>query len=127
MADILKYSILLMPYHGLSVFFFFLTIMFLADFVTPLEPWDDMKVKHTWHAIPVNWEILGHPLAGTRIKLHIALRPERESALIDAVSEISNPRHPRHVLLTTPPLAPLFTCTASPFQIWRIPFRGASC
>jgi tripeptidyl-peptidase-1 len=82
----------------------FLTAVLLADFVTSLEPWDDMQVMHTWHAVPVNWESLGHPLAGTRINLHISLRPERESALIDAVFEISNPSHPRHVLLTTPPL-----------------------
>ena len=71
-----------------------------------LEPWDDMQVKQTWNAIPVNWEGLGHPPAGTRITLHIALRPEWESALIDTVSEVSDPRHPRHVLLTTPLLTP---------------------
>jgi tripeptidyl-peptidase-1 len=82
-----------MRYHWISVLFF-LTAVLLADLVTTLEPWDDMQVKHTWHAVPVHWEGLGHPPAGTRINLHIALSPERESALIDAVSEVSDPRHP---------------------------------
>jgi tripeptidyl-peptidase-1 len=72
-----------MQYHWISVLFF-LTAVLLANIATTLEPWDDMQVKHTWHAVPVNWEGLGHPPAGTRINLHIALRPERESALIDA-------------------------------------------
>jgi hypothetical protein len=106
---------------------FFLTAVLLTDFVRSLEPWGDMQVKHTWHAVPVNWESLGHPPTGTRINLYIALRPKREGALIDAVSEVSNPRHPKHVLLTTLPLVPLFTCARYPFQIWRTPFRRTSC
>lgn len=77
----------------------FLTAVLLANLnlsilVSP-EAWDDMHVKHTWHAVPVDWESLGHPSAGTTIDLYIALEPERESALIDALSEVSNPRHPR--------------------------------
>src|SRR5258708_24899848 len=96
--------------HWLSELFFFLTAVLLADFATPLELWDDMEVKHTWAAVPVNWECLGHPPASTRVKLHIALRSERESALIDTVSEVSNPSHPRHALFNTLALAPLFTC-----------------
>jgi tripeptidyl-peptidase-1 len=91
-----------MQYHWFSALAF-LTAVLLADFVTPLEPWDNMLVKHTWHAIPVNWESLGHPPAGTRINLYLALKPERESALIDTLSEVSDPTHLRHVLLTTPP------------------------
>ena len=98
----------------------FLTAVLLADFATPLEHWGDMRVMHTWAAVPVNWECLGHPPAGTRINLNIAVKPEREDALTDALASISNPRHQRHVLLTTPPHAPLFACAASPFQIWRI-------
>jgi hypothetical protein len=115
-----------MQYYWHSVLFF-LTAVLLADFTTPLGPWDDMQVKHTWHTVPVNWEGLGHPPAGTRINLYIALRPGGESALIDAVSEISNPRHPKHVLLITPLLVLLFTCAVSPFQIWCTSFRGTSC
>jgi hypothetical protein len=109
-----------MRYHWFSALSL-LTAVLLADFATPLEPWDDMQVKHTWHSVPVNWESLGHPAAGTTIDLYIALKPERESALIDALYEVSDPRHLRHVLLTAPPLAPLFTCAAAPFQIWCSP------
>jgi tripeptidyl-peptidase-1 len=95
-------------YHLLSALSF-LTAVLLPDLAMSLEPWDDMQVKHAWNAVPVDWESLGHPPAGTTITLYVALKPERESALIDALSEVSNPRHPRHILLTTPPLAPLFT------------------
>ncbi|KAH9012356.1 hypothetical protein EDB85DRAFT_2281273 [Lactarius pseudohatsudake] len=38
------------------------------------------------------------------IDLCIALKPYRENALIDALNEISDPRHPRHVFSTMPPL-----------------------
>ena len=115
-----------MLYRWLSTLSF-LTIVFLADFAAPLELWDDMMVKHAWRTAPVNWECLGHPPAGTIINLNIALKPERESALIDALSEVSDPSHPRRVLLATPPPVPSFTCAVSPFQIWRIPFRRTSC
>jgi hypothetical protein len=109
-----------MQYHWFSALSFIIAVL-LFDFVTPLEPWDDMQVKHTWHVVPVNWESLGDPPAGAKLNLHIALKPQREIALVDALSEVSDPRHPRHVLLTTP-LAPLFMCAAAPFQIWCIPF-----
>ena len=80
-----------------------------------------MWVKHTWNAVPAKWESLGDPAAGAMLDLHIALIPDRERALIGALSEISNPRHPRHVHLATPPLAPIFTF-APLFQIWRISY-----
>jgi tripeptidyl-peptidase-1 len=104
-----------MRYRWFSAFSF-LTAVLLANLVTPLAPWDDMQVKHTWNAVPVNWETLGHPPAGATIDLYIALKPERESALIDALSEVSNPRHPRHVFHITLPLAPLFTCALLRFR-----------
>jgi hypothetical protein len=110
-------------YYWPSVLFI-LTAVPLADFATPVVPWDDMRVKHTWNTVPVDWDSLGHPAAGATINLYLALEPDRENALIDALSEVSNPKHPRHVVLTTPPLALLFTCAAPPFQIWRIPFEG---
>ncbi|KAF8270541.1 peptidase S8/S53 domain-containing protein [Lactarius quietus] len=66
--------------------------------------WDNLKVKHSWTTIPENWESLGHPPADTTIDLHIALRPHRENALIEALDEVSSPRHPKHALFTTPPL-----------------------
>ena len=98
----------------------FLIAVILADFVTSAVHWDEMLIKHTWNSVPDNWESLGNTTAGAIIDLHIALKPERERALIDTLSKVSNPRHPRHVHVITPPLAPLFTC-AAPIQIWRIP------
>ena len=103
---------------------FFLAAAPLTGVATPAVPWDDMKIKHTWNAIPVNWETLGYPSAGSTIDLHIVLEPHRENALSDAASEISNPKHSRHVLLIIPRPAPILTCAAAPFQISGIPFQG---
>ena len=89
-------------------------ILPIAFATTPSEPWHDVKVKHAWNSVPINWESQGRPPAGALITLYIALKPERESALIDALTEVSNPKHPRYVLLTTPPLAVVFTCAATP-------------
>ena len=116
-----------MRYRRLSAPSFLATLLLAAGFATPtpLEPWHDMQVKHTWNTAPSNWESLGHPPAGTTINLYISIKPERESALVDAFSEVSNPTHPRCVLL--PPSVPSLTCAISPFQIWRLPFRGTSC
>jgi tripeptidyl-peptidase-1 len=65
---------------------------------THLSPrWDDMRVKHSWDSIPDKWECQGHPPVGTTIDLRIALKPHRESALIDALDEVSDPNHPKYV------------------------------
>ena len=109
-----------MWYHWTFVLPFLIAVI-LADFETPAVHWDEMWVKHTWNTVPANWESLGNTTTGAIIDLHIALKPDRERALINALSEISNPRHPRHIHLITLPLAPLFTC-AAPLQIWRISF-----
>ncbi|KAH9029913.1 subtilisin-like protein [Lactarius pseudohatsudake] len=74
----------------------FLTAAPLADFATPLAPWGDMRVRHTWSAVPANWETLGCPFADTTIDLYIALNPHQENALIDALYEVSDPKHPRY-------------------------------
>ncbi|KAI9454059.1 subtilisin-like protein [Lactarius psammicola] len=66
----------------------------LANHLTP--PWDDIREKHTWNAVPPNWEALGHPPAGTTIDLHLALKPHHENALIDALYAVSNPRSPKY-------------------------------
>ena len=73
--------------------------------LTP-SPWDQIRFKHKWDAVPDNWVSLGPPPNGTTIKLHIALKANREKALVDALHEVSHPRHPKHVLFTgiTPPL-----------------------
>ncbi|KAH9009121.1 Pro-kumamolisin, activation domain-containing protein, partial [Lactarius hengduanensis] len=67
-----------------------------------------MHIKHSWNAVPRNWESLGHPPSGTTIDLYIALKPRRENALVDALYEVSEPRHPRyHSYLTKEQVAKL--------------------
>ncbi|KAF8271587.1 subtilisin-like protein [Lactarius quietus] len=79
-----------------SVLFFFAATP-LANFTTPLvPPWDDLHVKHTWIDVPQNWETLGSPSSNTTIDLHIALVPQYENALIDALYEVSTPGHPKY-------------------------------
>ena len=76
----------------------------LACHATPFpSPWDEMLIKHKWDAIPEDWVSLGLPPNGTRIKLHIALKANRENALVDALHEVSHPRHPKHVLFISAP------------------------
>ncbi|KAH9023587.1 peptidase S8/S53 domain-containing protein [Lactarius deliciosus] len=77
-----------------------ITVLFLLSAV-PLggiatSRWDDMRSKHSWKSIPENWECLGLPTADTMIDLHIALKPYRENALVDALNEVSDPGHPRY-------------------------------
>ncbi|KAH9009471.1 subtilisin-like protein [Lactarius pseudohatsudake] len=85
-----------MRYHALAV----LSILSAAPFVDlatpPLPPWDDLSVKHTWNTVPPNWETLGPPPPGTTIDLYIALQPRLDSALIDALHEVSTPGHQRY-------------------------------
>jgi tripeptidyl-peptidase-1 len=91
-----------MRYHTLSI----LSVLAVVLFASPATPlhlhWGEMLVKHKWIHIPDNWLSLGHPPDGATIDLHIALKPDRENALINALQEVSQPRHPRHVLFTTP-------------------------
>ena len=77
---------------------FFLAAVPHTAHATPIAPWDDMQVKHSWNDVPADWESLGHPSAGTTIDIDIALKSDRETAVIDALSKISNPEHPKHVL-----------------------------
>ncbi|KAH9054783.1 subtilisin-like protein [Lactarius vividus] len=97
-----------MRYHWLYALSF-LTATPLADFATPLAPWADVRVKHAWSSVPANWETLGCPSAGTTIDLYIALNPHQEDALIDALYQVSDPKHPRHVHLTAALLTPSST------------------
>ncbi|KAH9043043.1 Pro-kumamolisin, activation domain-containing protein [Lactarius pseudohatsudake] len=81
-----------------------LTAVPFANFAMHLPPpWHDIRVKHTWNAVPPNWEALGHPPAGTTIDLHLALKPHHENALVDALYNVSDPRSPKHVLSNIPP------------------------
>ena len=64
----------------------------------PIEPrWDDIKVKHTWGSVPDKWQYHSHPSDSATINLRIALKPDRENALIDALYEVSDPDHPKCV------------------------------
>ncbi|KAH9054644.1 subtilisin-like protein [Lactarius vividus] len=84
-----------MRYHWLYVLSF-LTATPLTDFATPLAPWGNMQVKHTWSAVPANWDTLGCPSTGTTIDLYIALNSDQEDALTDALYQVSDPKDPRY-------------------------------
>ncbi|KAH9068090.1 subtilisin-like protein [Lactarius deliciosus] len=76
------------PYHLLSVLPILATgpVNSLATPLTRL--WDAKKVKHSWGAVPQDWENFGHLAADTTIDLYLALKPQHENALIDALLEI---------------------------------------
>ncbi|KAH9164912.1 subtilisin-like protein [Lactarius sanguifluus] len=85
-----------MHYHCISVLFV-IALVFLGSLAKPLSPpWDDMHIKHSWNAVPKDWEALGRPPSGTTIDLYIALRPQRENAVVNALYEVSEPGHPRY-------------------------------
>ncbi|KAH9037063.1 subtilisin-like protein [Lactarius pseudohatsudake] len=85
-----------MRYHCIVVLSLIATDL-LASLAKPLSPpWDNMHTKHSWNAVPTNWVSLGRPPSGTTIDLYIALKPNRENALIDALYEVSEPGHPRY-------------------------------
>ena len=97
-------------------------IYLIANAIVPLachaipitRNWDNMHTKHYWNTVPENWESLGHPPAGTTINLQVALKPERETALIDALHEVSDPGHPKYVLSNTPSLSHALSSPAAP-------------
>ncbi|KAH8980540.1 subtilisin-like protein [Lactarius akahatsu] len=92
-----------MRFHQLTVLPVLAAVLF-ADSESPLPPpWHDIRVKHTWNAVPPNWEALGHPPNGTTIDLHVALKPHCENALVDALYNVSDPRSPKHVLSNISP------------------------
>ncbi|KAH9027309.1 subtilisin-like protein [Lactarius pseudohatsudake] len=95
-----------MRYHLISVISVLAAILLgsLAKPFSPLTRWDDMRIKHSWNAVPENWESLGNSLSGTTIDLYVALKAHRENALIDTLYQVSNPNHPRHVYSATPSL-----------------------
>ncbi|KAH9044099.1 subtilisin-like protein [Lactarius deliciosus] len=84
-----------MRYCWIPVLFLLSCTVTLSGIAT--SRWDNMRPKHSWRTIPENWECLGLPTPGTLIDLYIALKPYRENALVDALNEVSDPGHPRHV------------------------------
>ena len=91
-------------------------------FATALSTrWDDMRVKHTRKPYPPTGEILGHLPAGTILDLYVALKFHRENAVIDVLYEVSDPRHPKHILSMIPLLTRVIH-HLMPLQI-RCPLR----
>ncbi|KAH8979849.1 subtilisin-like protein [Lactarius akahatsu] len=85
-----------MRYHLISVLSILAAIL-LGSLAKPFSPlWDDMRMKHSWNAVPENWESLGNPLDGITIDLYVALKAHHENALIDTLYEVSDPNHPRY-------------------------------
>ncbi|KAH8985706.1 subtilisin-like protein [Lactarius akahatsu] len=84
-----------MHYHCIAVLSVIVTDL-LASLAKPLSPpWDNMHIKHSWNAVPTNWVSLGRPPSGATIDLYIALKPNREDALIDALYEVADLVAPR--------------------------------
>ncbi|KAF8268014.1 peptidase S8/S53 domain-containing protein [Lactarius quietus] len=61
---------------------------------SPSSTWEDKRTKHSWNAVPKNWESLGRPPLSTTIDLYISLKPQSENALIDVLYNVSTPGHP---------------------------------
>jgi tripeptidyl-peptidase I len=76
--------------------------------------WDDMRVKHAWATAPERWDCLGHPPAGTTIDLRIALKPHHEDALVNALYEVSDPKHPKYVSIPSSMFSSSRTCSNIP-------------
>jgi hypothetical protein len=96
--------IFIMPVPVRYFYYYLLCVLFIfaagsvGRQTTPLTGrWDEKTVKHSWDAVPQNWESLGHPPVDTTIDLYLALKPQHENALIDALQEVSNPRHAKYV------------------------------
>ncbi|KAF8259420.1 subtilisin-like protein [Lactarius quietus] len=85
-----------MRYHCITALSVLAAVLLvsLAKLLSP--PWGDKHIRHTWGAVPENWESLGLPPSGTIIDLYVALKPEHEKALIDTLYEVSTPRHPKY-------------------------------
>ncbi|KAF8261122.1 peptidase S8/S53 domain-containing protein [Lactarius quietus] len=86
-----------MRHNPLSILLSVLAAGSLCTLAMTLPPhWGSMRVKHAWSTIPENWVCLGHPPADTAINIQIALKPQHENALIDALYEVSSPVHPKY-------------------------------
>ncbi|KAH8985683.1 subtilisin-like protein [Lactarius akahatsu] len=89
-----------MRYRCITVLYA-LAVVPLGSLAKPLSPrWGPMYTKHSWNAVPENWQSQGHPPPGTTINLYIALKSHHEDALSDTLYEVSEPTHPRHHLTT---------------------------
>ena len=91
-----------MHYHRLSVLSVLAAALLGSPATSLPTPWGEMLEKHKWTQIPGNWITLGRPPDAATIDLHIALKAHRESALVDALQEVSEPRHPKYILFAAP-------------------------
>ena len=84
----------------------------IGNLATPLSlRWDNMRLKHSWDAVPENGMLLDYLPTSTTVNLNVALQPRQVSASIDTLDEVSDFRHPKHVLTTTGSLTYVFTRT----------------
>ncbi|KAF8256819.1 peptidase S8/S53 domain-containing protein [Lactarius quietus] len=85
-----------MRYYILSALFL-VTNASLSGLKTSFTPrWEDVQVKHSWSLVPDDWTNLGQPATDTTIDLHTALKAQNESALTDALYEVSSPDHSKY-------------------------------
>lgn len=101
-------------------------VVTLVDLAHSLH-WGDMRSKHSWNAVPEDWEYSGPPPTGTTIDLYVALTPHRENAVIHTLHEVITPGHPKYVFSATPFLSHILTCPAAPVKISCISIHGSSC
>ncbi|KAF8275010.1 peptidase S8/S53 domain-containing protein [Lactarius quietus] len=87
-----------MRYHCIFILSFLAAFLLGSLGKSPSPGWDDKRTKHSWNAVPMNWERLGRPPLSTTIDLYITLKPHSENALIDALYNVSTPDHPERVL-----------------------------
>ena len=95
-------------------------LAFLSCAITALVPLTNLATHPAQYVGETHVECrpsqLGVPrspsLLGTTIDLHIALKPERENALIETLYEVSDPKLPKRVSLPLfCPLVPVLICT----------------
>ncbi|KAH9062363.1 subtilisin-like protein [Lactarius vividus] len=85
-----------MRYHCIPVLYAIAAVP-LGGLAKSFSPqWGPMYTKHSWNAVPKDWQSLGHPPPGTTIDLYIALKSHHEDALSDTLYQVSEPTHPRY-------------------------------
>ncbi|KAH9062430.1 subtilisin-like protein [Lactarius vividus] len=78
-----------MCYHLILVLSVLATVL-LGSLAKPFSPrWDDIRIMHSWNAVPGNWENLGNPPDGTTIDLYVALKAHRKNALVDTLYQVA--------------------------------------
>ncbi|KAF8256846.1 peptidase S8/S53 domain-containing protein [Lactarius quietus] len=80
--------------HGIFILSVLAAVLLGSLAKSPSSTWEDKRTKHSWNAVPTNWESLGRPPLSTTIDLYISLKPQSENALIDVLYNVSTPGHP---------------------------------